>query len=235
MLELRNVTLICQGTDLIKDACLTVARGEIIALTGPSGTGKSALIAALAGLAHVPKGRVFWEGRDITHTPLHGRDGIALVPEGRQLARSLTVAETLRLGAGRMERRALQARLQDAFAQFPVLAQRRSQAAGTLSGGEAQMLSLARALMAAPRLLLLDEPTQGLSPAAAKAMFRTLATLGAQGLSMVLTDQDAAATCRLADRVFALSNQRLDPVAHPPRTTTTTTKEPPQCCAPASP
>ena len=220
MLELQGLSITWQGIALVEEASFTVCPGDVVVLNGANGTGKSSLIAAIAGLAPADRGRVIWDGRDVTHVPLHDRDGIALVPEGRLLAPSLTVMETLRLGAGRIGRGALLARTQEAFARFPILAERRHQAAGTLSGGEAQMLNLARALMAAPRLLLLDEPTLGLSPAAAKAMFRMLGTLRSEGMSMVLTDQDSLAASSLADRVLALSDRRLEPVADMPRTAT---------------
>ena len=212
MLELKDVSLVWQGAALIQNASFAVGPGQTIVLSGPNGTGKSSLLAAIAGLTPVDRGHVLWGGIDVTHVPLHDREGIALVPEGRLLAPSLSVMETLQLGAGRVGRRARDARTQANFARFPILADRHHQAAGTLSGGEAQILSLARALMSEPRLLLLDEPTLGLAPAASSHVFRILGALRAEGMSMILTDQDSAAARLLADQIMKLSNHHLEPV-----------------------
>lgn len=209
MLEVQSLSIAWQGISYVSDASLTVAAGEIVTLTGPNGSGKSSLISAIAGLGPFSKGRVIWHGQDVTRTPLHRRTGVALIPEGRLMAPSLTVIETLKLGAGRIGRMDAARRLCDIWDRFPVLADRRNQTAGTLSGGEAQLLSMGRALMSRPDLLLLDEPTLGLSPAAAKATFQTLAALRAAGMSVLLTDQNHTAACTLADRVYAISNRHL--------------------------
>lgn len=209
MLEVRALCLRRSGRPVLEDANFSLAPGESLLLTGANGAGKSSLIAALAGLAGCYSGCILWEGKDVTALPPYRRHGIALVPEGRVLAPSLTVEETLRLGAGRVTRADLSRRLARTFDRFPVLAARCRQFAGTLSGGEAQMLSLARALMCQPRLLLLDEPTLGLSPAAAKSALDLLRNLRGDGLSMILTDQDSRAADGLSDRVMTLSDRRL--------------------------
>lgn len=211
MLDVQGLCIAWQGDPVIADVTFSLSPGEIVVLTGANGSGKTSLIAGLAGLDRVESGAVLWEGRNVTHLPLHARDGIALVPEGRCLAPSLTVAETLRLGAGRSRQSRFQSVMRQVLAQFPVLAERLGQAAGTLSGGEAQMLSLARALMCEPRLLFLDEPTLGLSPAAAKSTIDTLYALQAEGMSMVLTDQDSRTAGTLADQTFLVADHRLNP------------------------
>ena len=215
MLEVRNLTVAWRGASMIDDASFTVKPGEIVVLTGANGSGKSSLIRALIGLAPATAGCVLWNGREMTHRPFHAREGMALVPEGRQLAPGLTVAETLVLGAGRGGDAKCVSVMQEMFDRFPILETRKGQPAGTLSGGEAQMLSLARALMSRPRLLMLDEPTLGLSPAAAKAVFAMLDSLRAEGIGMLLTDQDNRAALALADRAFSLFDRRLHPMAPP--------------------
>lgn len=212
MFDVQSVSITWRGAPVVTDVSFSVSAGKVVLLTGANGAGKSSLIFGLAGLAPINRGRVLWEGRDVTHLPLHARNGLAVVPEGRQLAASLSVEETLRLGAGRRHRPEYRHRINNILQRFPVLQSRLKQPAGTLSGGEAQMLSLARALMSAPRLLFLDEPTLGLSPAAAKATFDMLQALRTDGISMILTDQASDAASALADNTFVVSNHRLEPI-----------------------
>ena len=213
MLEVQDLTLAWRGAAVISDASFTIETGEIVVLTGANGSGKSSLIRALIGLSPVSGGRVIWDGTDVTDRPYHLRDGIALVPEGRQLSPRLTVEETLILGAGRVDRAKRVSAMRRVFDRFPILQSRTDQPAGTLSGGEAQMLSIGRALMSRPRLLVLDEPTLGLSPAAAKAVFAMLKELRSEGIGMLLTDQDSRAALILAGKAFSLSNRCLHPQA----------------------
>lgn len=215
MLDVQRLAVAWRRTSVVDDASFAVTPGEIVVLTGANGSGKSSLIRALIGLAPVTGGCVLWHGREVTHRPFHARGGMALVPEGRQLAPRLTVEETLVLGAGRGGQARSAPVMRQMFERFPVLEARKRQPAGTLSGGEAQMLSLARALMSRPRLLVLDEPTLGLSPAAARAVFAMLDSLRAEGIRMLLTDQDNRAALALADRALSLVNRRLHPVAPP--------------------
>lgn len=215
MLEVQNVSVAWRGALVIDAAHFTVNPGEIVVLTGANGSGKSSLIRSLIGLSKVSDGCVLWDGRAVTHHPYHRRDGMALVPEGRQLAARLTVADTLVLGAGRIGKAACAVLMRKVFDRFEILETRKDQPAGTLSGGEAQMLSLARALMSQPRLLMLDEPTLGLSPAAAKSLFVLLHDLRDEGIGMLLTDQDSRAALALADRAFSLFDRRLHPVMPP--------------------
>ncbi|MDU8913304.1 ATP-binding cassette domain-containing protein [Aestuariicoccus sp. MJ-SS9] len=213
MLDAQDLAISWRGAAVIAGASFTVEASEIVVLTGSNGSGKSSLIRALIGLSPVSGGRVIWDGTDVTDRPYHARDGMALVPEGRQLAPRLTVEETLILGAGRVGHAGRVSTMRKVFDRFPILQSRKDQPAGTLSGGEAQMLSVSRALMSRPRLLVLDEPTLGLSPAAAKAVFAMLKELRSEGIGMLLTDQDSRAALALADRAFSLSKRRLHPQA----------------------
>lgn len=211
LLETRDLSLGWQGGILLRHVALQLRAGEGLWLSGPNGAGKSTLMRALAGVERVVSGRILWDGQDITDLPGHRRDGVALVPEGRLLAPSLTVAETLRLGAGRIDRRTFDQRLSDVLGRLPALVARLEQPAGTLSGGEAQMLSLGRALMSAPRLLLLDEPTLGLSPAAAAMICASLKALKADGMAILVCDQDVQCTAGLADHLIVIADQHLQP------------------------
>ena len=228
MFEARDVSVSWQGAPVIDHASLNIGPGEVVALVGANGAGKSSLIRSLLGLAAVAGGQVIWNGKDVTRKPFHARTGMAYVPEGRLLAPRLTVRETLRLASGQVGATARAGDIDAALARFPLLKGRLDQPAGTLSGGEAQMLSLARALAARPRLILLDEPTLGLSPAAATATFATLRDLRAEGIGLLLTDQDSRAAVDLADRAFLLEDRRLRPL-HP--TEMTPIKEPAPCSA----
>ncbi|PWJ13824.1 ABC transporter ATP-binding protein [Jannaschia seohaensis] len=182
--------------------------GEVLLLAGLNGAGKSSFVRAVAGLVPIASGKVELGGRDITGLPLHRLDGVALLPEGRVLAPSLTVGETLKLGGGAAGRAVLRGRKDEVLERLPELAGRLGQRAGTLSGGEATMLALGRALMAGPRLLLLDEPTLGLSPAATERVFEILARLRREGLGMVLVEQNLRRAHALADRVLVLRRGR---------------------------
>jgi branched-chain amino acid transport system ATP-binding protein len=188
----------------VENASLSLSGGEILSLVGLNGAGKSSLVHAICGLVKPASGRVLLEGNDVTGQPLHRLPHVALVPEGRVLAPSLSVRETLTLGAARLptlEAPRQQARVLDLF---PELNNRLDQRAGTLSGGEATMLAIARALMSRPRLLLLDEPTLGLSPAAAKRVFGALHSLRHEGLALLLVEQNLHMAAGIADRLMLL-------------------------------
>lgn len=206
MLELRDLHVRYGPLPALRGLSLRIEPGVIVGLAGPNGAGKSAAIRAIAGVQPISAGHILWDGHDITRLPCHKRKGIALVPEGRILAATLTVEETLRLGAGRTGKKERATARDKVFALFPALAERRSQRAGTLSGGEAQMLAIGRALMAAPRLLLLDEPTLGLSVAMARRVFETLPLLRADGIAVLLADQDSRAVSSTADRTLHLES-----------------------------
>jgi branched-chain amino acid transport system ATP-binding protein len=195
----------------LRDVSLEVRAGELVALIGANGAGKSTLLRIIAGLLAPAAGRVALEGRDVTgHAPeAILRAGIALVPERRRVFADLTVLDNLELGGyalprGRDFRRRLAAGLDEAYRLFPVLQQRRGQLAGTLSGGEQQMLAIGRALMSRPRLLLCDEPSLGLAPLVVQEIMRHLTALRAGGTTILLVEQNARMALRAADRAYVL-------------------------------
>ncbi len=191
---------------------LSVAAGQVVALLGANGAGKSSTLNCIAGLVPAAAGRVVLDGRDLTGAAPEAlsRAGVALVPEGRRIFAGLTVAENLLMGgashappATRRERR------QAMEARFPILAERRHQKAGLLSGGEQQMLAIARALMAAPRLLLLDEPSLGLAPQMVDRVFDLIAALRDEGLTILLVEQNVPMSLDIADHAVVLANGRV--------------------------
>jgi branched-chain amino acid transport system ATP-binding protein len=185
---------------------LTVAPDELVALIGPNGAGKTTTLHAIVGLLRPSEGKVAFEGASLI-----GRDpadvvarGVALVPQGRMVFQSLTVRENLRLGAYRAPAAAVRERVDRVLAAFPMLADRLEQLGGTLSGGQQQMLAIARALMSSPSLLLLDEPSTGLAPTIVESIFDTLTELHRRGTMMLLVEQNAHLALELASRAYVL-------------------------------
>ena len=212
MLELENVRVRYGPIEALHGVSLRVEAGTIVTLIGGNGAGKSTTLRTISGLLTPAAGRITFEGRSI-----HGRApheilglGIGHVPEGRQIFAGLTVWENLRLGAFR-ERRAgeVTARLEAVFQQFPVLGERAGQLGGTLSGGEQQMLAIGRALMAGPRLLMLDEPSLGLAPLYVERVVEIVKALNARGISILLVEQRAQAALRIAERGYVLETGRI--------------------------
>ncbi|MGP2490133.1 ABC transporter ATP-binding protein [Mesorhizobium sp. PUT5] len=207
MLRLEGLTVDYGPVRAVHGLDLTVAAGELVALLGPNGAGKSSTIGAITGL--VPcSGKVMFDGADITRMPAEMRveRGIAASPEGRRVFANLSVAENLRLGAAtRKDSTAMRADMARYLELFPVLAERYDQPAGTLSGGEQQMLAIARALMSRPKLLLLDEPSLGLAPLIVARIFDFIGRLKAEGMTVLLVEQNAAQAMRFADRVYVLA------------------------------
>lgn len=191
----------------IRGVELTVEQGEIVTLIGSNGAGKSTTLNTICGAVSARQGRILFEGKDISAMPVHERVklGITQVPEGRRIFARLTVAENLQLGGYTQASNAERERLQDeVFARFPRLKERRRQAAGTLSGGEQQMLAIGRALMAQPKLLLLDEPSMGLAPLLVAEIFKVIADLNAQGTTILLVEQNANAALSICHRGYLL-------------------------------
>jgi branched-chain amino acid transport system ATP-binding protein len=191
----------------VRDLTWEVGEGQVVALLGPNGAGKTTTLSAVMGLVSPAAGHIVFEGTDVTRLGPEDtvRAGIALAPEGRRILRTLTVLENLTLGATfRADKAQVRKDLEELLERFPVLGDRRSQLAGTLSGGEAQQLAIARALMAKPRLLLLDEPTLGLAPQLVDQVFGVVEDLCREGLTVVLVDQNATRAMTLADRTYVL-------------------------------
>ena len=211
MLEVESLT--CGYGDIVAVDSLSfsIGSGEIFGLVGANGAGKSATIMALAGLLPVRAGTIRLAGRDITATPAHARidEGIALVPEGRRVFADLTVDENLTAGGTRLERSALERNRGKVLDTFPRLAGRRGQLAGSLSGGEQQMLAIGRAMMAEPTLLLIDELSFGLMPIAVDECYRALSNLQRDGLAILLVEQSTERVLHTADRVAILESGRL--------------------------
>jgi branched-chain amino acid transport system ATP-binding protein len=186
--------------------------GEIVCVIGPNGAGKSTLVNAIAGLHRATRGRIVMDGRDLTRVAGHRvcEAGIAVVPEGRRLFPEMSVLENLELGAYRRAARpARHTRLEWVYELFPRLAERPGQMAGSLSGGEQQMVAIGRALMADPRVLLMDEPSLGLAPVVVDEVFATIGTINAAGVSVLLVEQNVDRALRLATRGYLLGEGRV--------------------------
>ncbi|MBF0272818.1 MAG: ABC transporter ATP-binding protein [Magnetococcales bacterium] len=209
MLELRGVDVAHGRSAVLHGVSLTVGRGEIVTLIGANGAGKSTLLMAIFGLPSASRGEVLFDGQEITRLPTHriARLGLAQVPEGRRIFPGMTVLENLVMGSmvGEKDEAAL-ARI---YALFPILRERGGQRAGTLSGGEQQMLAIGRALMSRPRILLLDEPSLGLAPLMIRRIFQALREIVAEGTTLFLVEQNANQALRLADRGYVLVNGRI--------------------------
>jgi len=190
---------------------IAVAAGEIVAVLGANGAGKTTLIRAISGVQPISAGRVLLEGRPIERAPAHARValGIAQVPEGRQLFAPLSVEDNLKLGAWSRRGVAFAAELAAVYALFPMLAERRRTAAGMLSGGQQQMLAIGRALMAKPRLLLLDEPSMGLAPMLVERILDVVQGFKRAGLTVLLVEQNARAALAIADRGYVIETGRI--------------------------
>jgi len=215
MLELKGVSTGYDVANVIHGIDLTVAKGEIVALVGANGAGKSTLVKAISGLLSLREGEIALDGARIDRLSPRARvtAGIAQVPEGRQVFGGLTVLENLRLGAyarrKELDEAKMKARIEQVCARFPVLLQRLGQAAANLSGGQQQMLAIARGLMAEPRILVLDEPSLGLAPVLVTEIFRLVAGLRSEGRAILLSEQNARLSLAIADRGYVIENGRV--------------------------
>jgi branched-chain amino acid transport system ATP-binding protein len=209
---IENVFTAYDRAFVLEGVSLTVARGSITCLLGSNGSGKTTLIRSILGLTPARKGRILFGGRDITRLPTHRivAEGIACIPEGRKIFPRLTVVENLRLGAYlETAGRVIAERLERVFAVFPTLLDRREQLAGTMSGGEQAMVSIGRGMMSAPRLLLIDEPSLGLSPLLVQENFAVIRRINEQGVTVFLVEQNVHQTLAIAHTGYVLSKGRV--------------------------
>ncbi|NTU60320.1 MAG: ABC transporter ATP-binding protein, partial [Deltaproteobacteria bacterium] len=213
LLSVEGLTLHYGAAQALFGTTLTVGKGETVALVGANGAGKSSFLKAVLGLLPVSGGRIVLDGQDITRWSTRRRvaSGMALAPEGREVFPGLTVRENLELGAlaQRLSAAETDRRVGEIYERFPRLQERRAQTAGTLSGGEQQMVAIGRALMAAPRLLLLDEPSLGLAPLIADDIFASLQDLARGGMTTLLIEQNAARALCGSSRAYLLANGRV--------------------------
>ena len=212
LLAVRGVETFYGKIQALRGIDLDVNAGEIVTLIGSNGAGKSTLMMTICGSPRARSGRIDFDGRDITQMPTHEiiRLGIAQSPEGRRIFPRMTVFENLQMGASVADPQYFDEDIARVFKMFPILERRQSQRGGTLSGGEQQMLAIGRALMARPRLLLLDEPSLGLAPLIVKQIFEVIKELnGSQGLTVFLVEQNAFHALRLAHRAYVMVNGRI--------------------------
>ncbi|HSO62323.1 MAG TPA: ABC transporter ATP-binding protein [Desulfobacterales bacterium] len=212
MLELDNVHTYYGNIHALKGISITVDKGEIVTLIGSNGAGKTTTLKTISGVLQPKEGRITLEGRRIDRVPAHNivTLGICQSPEGRRIFPRLTTLENLEMGAfHRSDKTGIDQDMERVFELFPRLKERRSQQGGTLSGGEQQMLAIGRALMSRPRILLLDEPSMGLSPVLVEAIFQIIVDIHAQGTTILLVEQNALMALQVADRGYVLQTGRI--------------------------
>jgi branched-chain amino acid transport system ATP-binding protein len=212
MLEVRGIEVSYGEFLALRGISFKVQEGELVTIIGANGAGKSTILRAVMGLVKCQKGKIFFREEDITASPPHHRArlGISLVPEGRKIFPDLTVAENLLMGAYTQEdRKTVQSHMEEAFSLFPVLKERQNQVGKTLSGGEQQMLAIARALMPRPRVILMDEVSLGLMPIYVEETFKVIKNLHQQGVTILLVEQNARKALAAADRGYVLETGEI--------------------------
>lgn len=209
MLKISNLESGYEGTTVLRGVDIFVKPGEIVALIGPNGAGKSTILKSIFNLADISGGRIIYKDKDITGLPTHELicEGISYVPQGRQIFSGMTVLENLEMGAFIFnDKEMIRRNIEDVFAKFPVLKEKRSCDASSLSGGQQQMLTIARALIQNPQLLLLDEPSLGLAPIVMTEVFEKIQSINAEGVSILLVEQNAKQAVSIANRTYVLEN-----------------------------
>lgn len=212
MLEVKNLDAGYGYLQVLWDISLTVAKGEIVAILGPNGAGKTTTLKSIMGLVTPKKGQVVFDGQDVTGMPTNdlAKIGLAFVPEERHLFQAMTVLENLLLGAYTIrDKNKSKQTLEYVLSLFPRLAERKKQYAGTMSGGERQMLAIARGLMCSPKLLILDEPSLGLAPKNVLVVFEAIRKLRSEGLTVLIVEQNVNTTLQIAERAYVLEQGRV--------------------------
>jgi len=211
MIEVKEITVRYGGITALDRVSLAIPDGKMISIVGANGAGKSTTINAISGMAPLSGGKIIFEGRSLAISPhLIARRGVVQVPEGRKIFSSITVKENLRLGAYMIrDRKRIEENLKKVYRIFPILEERQAQPGGTLSGGEQQMLAIARGLMSEPRTLLLDEPSLGLAPLMVLGIFKMIEALHRDGLTILLVEQNAQKALTIADYAYVLETGRM--------------------------
>lgn len=212
LLEIRQLDVAYGGIRAVRSMDLTVGRGELVSLIGANGAGKSTTLRAICGLVPVAGGEIFYDGKSIVGTPsfMLVRQGLVMVPEGRGIFGQLTIEENLAMGGySRNDAAAVHQDTERVFGLFPRLAERRRQSAGTLSGGEQQMLAMGRAMISRPRLLLLDEPSMGLAPLMVEKIFEVIRTVAAEGVTILLIEQNAKLALEVSHRGYVMESGQV--------------------------
>jgi branched-chain amino acid transport system ATP-binding protein len=211
MLDVRGLTVEYGHVEAVREVSFHVAQGSIVSLVGPNGAGKTTILNAISGVVPATHGSIRFQGRDITHASRHRRvaEGIVQIPEGRLVLANMTVQENLELGAFHRPARETRATIAAMEERFPILAERRKSLAGTLSGGEQQMLAIARGLMAKPKLLLLDEPSLGLAPLLVQTIFEIVGELHSEGLTILLVEQNARQALSVSSHGYVMESGKI--------------------------
>ena len=212
MLDIRGVDVAYGGIRAVRQLNLHVNAGELVALIGANGAGKSTTLRAICGLVPLAAGSIHYQSQSLAGQPVHAmvRQGLVMVPEGRGIFPQLTIEENLHMGAySRADKAAIAQELDQVYARFPRLAERRKQTAGTLSGGEQQMLAMGRAILSKPQLLLLDEPTMGLAPIMVDKIFEVIQDISSQGVTILLIEQNARLALEVSQRGYVLESGEL--------------------------